>query len=78
MTDMKKSPLYLTLALVLILAGCAIQAYPQPVRDPRDPFANYYEIEGPSAIPPSFYDYDPALMHWYTLPYYNPYRDTGR
>ena len=23
-------------------------------------------------VPPSFYDYDPALRHWFTAPYWDP------
>ena len=25
-----------------------------------------------SDVPPSFYNHDPTLRHWYTTPYWNP------
>lgn len=51
--------------LVLLLAGCA------------SPPSQKYEPEpyptGPGTIPPSWYDYDPAMRHWFDPWYVNPY-----
>ena len=54
------------LALHLALMGCAASS-----REVRYPDRDYEP--GPGEVPPSFYDYDPTLRHWFTLPYYNPY-----
>ncbi|MBM4275416.1 MAG: hypothetical protein FJ134_13290 [Deltaproteobacteria bacterium] len=34
-----------------------------------EPWKEWYE-----PIPPSWYDYDPAMRHWYTPPYFDPWR----
>lgn len=55
------------LILLLALGGCAASPQPvQPVLDEEWP-------SGFGTIPPSWYDYDPALKHWYDPWYNNPY-----
>ena len=51
------------------LAGCAASFYYQT--GPPDPYVPHI-----TDVPPSFYDNDPALRHWYTYPYWNPNRDS--
>ncbi len=57
------------LGLLFIVCGCAASTYavyqPSPY-DTKDPAFN--------RVPPSWYDYDPAMRHWYTFPYYVPER----
>ena len=56
----------IALALVTLLAlaaGCATSGPPQ---------GEYYPSI--SDVPPSFYDYDPMMSHWYTYPYWDPER----
>jgi len=53
--------------LCLLLSGCASagETYYQPSPyDTRDPAFN--------RVPPSWYDNDPAMRHWYTFPYIVP------
>lgn len=53
-------------SILLVLAACASPGYySQPPVSQR-----YYPSY--SDVPPSFYNYDPTLMHWYTMPYWNP------
>jgi hypothetical protein len=55
--------LWLWLAVVLV-AGCAAEgAY----RSPASAEASN------SALPPALSGTDPALRHWYTAPYFDPY-----
>jgi hypothetical protein len=56
---------YLGLAVLVLAAACAPAGYP------RQPGEYYPHI---SDVPPSFYDNDPTLRHWYTYPYWNPDR----
>lgn len=55
----------LALVLAVLGAGCAPPGYYQKPEE-------YYPYI--SDAPPSFYDYDPAMRHWYTMPYWNPNR----
>ena len=49
---------------VVLLAGCAAGgAY-------RGAASNDTSV---NTVPPSFYGNDPALRHWYTAPYFDPY-----
>jgi hypothetical protein len=57
-----KRGIYWGLALLLLAAACASPGGPQPVE---------YQPHI-SDVPPSFYDNDPQLRHWYTYPYWNP------
>ena len=47
----------------LLTLGCAASASPQRA----EPYYPYI-----SDLPPSYYDYDPALRGWFTAPYWNP------
>jgi hypothetical protein len=60
---MKKCLMLIT--ALLLLAGCAPWQYP-----PETPYVRYEPtpFENPWGIT------DPALVHWYTLPYFNPYQ----
>jgi hypothetical protein len=50
---------------VLFLAGCtAGEAYRGAASAP---------VETRGEVPPAFRGIDPALRHWYTAPYFNPY-----
>jgi hypothetical protein len=54
------------LGLVLCLSGCATY-------HPRTQVAVDEEWpSGPGTIPPSWYDYNPALKHWFDPWYSNP------
>ena len=55
--------IYLGLTVLMLAAACA------PAGQPRQPAEYYPHI---SDVPPSFYDNDPQLRHWYTYPYWNP------
>jgi hypothetical protein len=56
------------LALWLLPAGgCATPGPYEPgVRPQTQPYTGM-------GVPPSFYNNDPALEHWFTPPYFNPY-----
>jgi len=55
------------LVLTLCLSGCATY-------HPRTQVAVDEEWpSGPGTIPPSWYNYDPALKHWFDPWYHNPY-----
>ncbi len=58
----------MVLAALIFLAGCAVSYGYQS--GPPTPYVPHI-----SDVPPSFYDNDPALRHWYTYPYWNPNRD---
>lgn len=62
---MKKPLAMVLLALIVFLAGCApgTLTYPRYIEKPG----------GPGTVPPSWYDYDPALRGWYEPWYVNPY-----
>jgi hypothetical protein len=54
--------------LLMAIAGCAAGfSYQSGPPTPNVPHI--------TDVPPSFYDNDPALRHWYTYPYWNPNRD---
>jgi hypothetical protein len=64
---MKRLVLVISLILVMISGGCATG--PQPSHQAG-------EEEWPTGIgtiPPSWYDYNPALKHWFDPWYHNPY-----
>jgi hypothetical protein len=55
------------LVLILCLSGCATY-------HPRTQVAVDEEWpSGPGTIPPSWYNYNPALKHWFDPWYHNPY-----
>jgi hypothetical protein len=60
------------LSIILVasisLAGCAMGFSYQS--GPPTPYVPHI-----TDVPPSFYDNDPALRHWFTYPYWNPNRD---
>jgi len=62
-----KTPLWLILAFVVFLAGCAQVTLPKYLEKPK----------GPGTVPPSWYDNDPALRDWFEPWYVNPYSDGG-
>jgi hypothetical protein len=53
------------LALLVLGLGCAGGQYYQSSED-YEPYI--------TDVPPSFYDNDPTLRHWYTYPYWDPTR----
>jgi hypothetical protein len=53
----------LALALAFLAAACASPGGSQPPQE---------YVPHISDVPPSFYDNDPQLRHWYTYPYWNP------
>jgi hypothetical protein len=55
--------IYLALALTFLAAACASPGGPQPPEEYQPHISD---------VPPSFYDNDPQLRHWYTYPYWNP------
>ncbi|MBI4644590.1 MAG: hypothetical protein HY790_06970 [Deltaproteobacteria bacterium] len=55
--------LFAALALLALSFGCATGGY-YPSTDPDYPFL--------TDLPPSFYNGDPTLRHWYTAPYWDP------
>jgi hypothetical protein len=55
--------LWIMLATLALLPACAPSGY-YPKTE-----ANYPSV---SNVPPAFYDYDPNLRQWYTVPYWNP------
>jgi len=60
--------LRLLAAAVVLLAlsvGCANGRYYQ-TSEQYEPYI--------TDVPPSFYDYDPTLRHWFTAPYWDPSR----
>ena len=63
-----KGWLLIVLAASMNLAGCAASFDYQT--GPPAPYVPHI-----TDVPPSFYDNDPALRHWYTYPYWNPNRD---
>ena len=52
------------LVTMALLAGCASGGAYRGAPSP-DTSVN--------TVPPSFYGNDPALRHWYTAPYFDPY-----
>jgi hypothetical protein len=65
--QVRKALLCLAVGFFLAIAGCAPPPYqPRPVEE--------YTGMG---VPPSYYDNDPAMAHWFTAPYFDPYI-TGR
>ena len=54
----------LLLVPVVLLAGCAAAGAYRGAAS-ADTSVN--------TVPPSFYGNDPALRHWYTAPYFDPY-----
>jgi hypothetical protein len=59
--------LVFSLILAIGLGGCATGPRPsQPAVDEEWP-------SGFGTIPPSWYNYDPALKHWFDPWYHNPY-----
>lgn len=56
------------LALLAQSIGCATGGYYQGDYQSSDP---YYQ-GSIGDVPPSFYDYDPTLRHWFTASYWNP------
>ena len=65
-----KPLLWLTLAFCLGLTGCTAGSYYQPGRAGYEAAPESYQLGEPS---PWFYDYDPAMRQWFTMPYINPY-----
>ena len=65
---MKNISLILLLGLWLLLAGgCAVSgASGRTTAFQTSPYSGM-------GVPPSFYNYDPALEYWFTPPYFNPY-----
>jgi len=59
-----KVKLLLVIAVVSLLAGCET-AYPTGSNS-ESPYPAI------SDVPPSFYNNNPALRHWYTYPYWDP------
>jgi hypothetical protein len=47
------------------LSGCAAGSHPPPAAEEWP--------SGPGTIPPSWYDYNPALKPWYDPWFHNPY-----
>ena len=64
--------LWLILALCLGLAGCTAGYY-QPSQTAPYSYGAGPEPSSGAGVPPWFYDYDPVMRQWYTLPYINPY-----
>ena len=56
--------LWMGLAVLTLATGCATSA---SGNHPSEPYYPYI-----TDVPPSFYDNDPALRHWFTYPYWNP------
>lgn len=67
---MRKLGLVFFLLLLVTTAGCAAG-----VRL-AGPSVNEEWPSGPGTIPPSWYDYDPQLKHWFDPWYHNPYYST--
>lgn len=64
---MKKLALVFWLVLVMALSSCAAgPPLSQQAADEEWP-------TGIGTIPPSWYNYDPALKHWFDPWYHNPY-----
>jgi hypothetical protein len=57
--------LYAALALLALSIGCANSGYYQTTETYTPAITD---------VPPSFYDYDPTLRHWFTAPYWDPSR----
>ncbi len=55
------------LILLPLLGGCAPGYYV------TEQAPEYEYPAGPGTIPPSWYDYDPAMRHWFDPWYENPY-----
>lgn len=64
---MKRYLFILGLMAVLGLAGCATTS------SPAGKVAEEEWPTGIGTIPPSWYDYNPALKHWFDPWYTNPY-----
>jgi hypothetical protein len=60
----------LSVALFLGLAGCSAATSPA-WQTKAGSVAYQTEDPNPSLVPPSWYDNDPAMKHWYTPPYFN-------
>ena len=61
------------LAGLAVLSGCATGGY--QAGEPPTAYPKYFEKPtGPGTIPPSWYDSDPALGHWFEPWYVNPYK----
>jgi hypothetical protein len=56
------------LALTMAVSGCATTT-PPPSQQAAE---NVEWPTGPGTIPPSWYDYNPAYLHWYSPWYSNP------
>jgi hypothetical protein len=56
------------LALLTLTLGCASsgQYYQTSSSEDYEPYI--------TDVPPSFYDNDPTLRHWFSYPYWNPNR----
>ena len=64
---MRRLVLLAPLLMILALAGCAtIHPSNQQVAE------NVEWPTGPGTIPPSWYDYNPAYLHWFSPWYHNP------
>jgi hypothetical protein len=53
------------LVVIMGLSGCAAGSHPPPAAEEWP--------SGPGTIPPSWYDYNPALKPWYDPWFHNPY-----
>ncbi len=60
-----KSITWVILGLLALAAGCVT-----PPPGYRHEVYSYYPWV--SDVPPEFYDNDPAMRPWYTMPYWNP------
>jgi len=60
-----KARFWVTLGLLLVVAGCA--GYYGPAA-PREGYGYEYE-----PVPPSWYGNDPAMRDWYGPPYFDPH-----
>jgi hypothetical protein len=60
-------------AMLVLLSGCAPGMY--RAGEPPRAYPKYFDKPtGPGTVPPSWYDYDPALEQWYDPWYVNPYQ----
>ncbi len=64
---MKSKLILIILGTWLLAAGCAASGSSEVAIRPQTP---PYSGMG---VPPSFYNYDPALEYWFTPPYFDPY-----
>jgi hypothetical protein len=56
------------LGLLLLILGVFQEGCTTGVSYQKEPEYEPYITD----VPPSFYDNDPMLRHWYTFPYWNP------